>query len=310
MAVFWGIEGIQGKLKNPVLTIGNFDGVHKGHLALFEIVKGKARDINGQSVVLTFDPHPMKVLVPDKAPELLLTTEEKIQLIQKAGIDVVVCEKFTWEFSRMGAREFVDEVLVKAFGVKEVVVGYDYSFGRNREGSIDLLKELAHKRGFKVYVLQPVNINGRLASSTAIRNFLKEGNIKAANELLGYNYTLKGMVVKGKGRGKSLLGIPTANLEIKDRLIPRRGVYATFSHLKNFKYPSVTNIGINPTFNNGTFSIETHIMDFYSDLLGENLEIELIQFIRDEIKFQDIQQLKDSIMKDIDMARNILSSSP
>jgi len=309
MAIFWGIEEARGKLRDPVLTIGNFDGVHRGHLALFEIVKGKARDINGQSVVLTFDPHPMKVLAPEKAPELLLTTEEKIQLIQKAGIDMVVCERFTREFSRMGAKEFVDEVLVKAFGVKELVVGYDYSFGRNREGNIDLLKELALKRGFKVYVLQPVNINGRLASSTAIRNFLKEGNIKAANELLGRNYTLKGMVVKGKGRGKSILGIPTANLEIKDRLIPRKGVYATYSHLKGYKYASVTNIGINPTFNNGTFSIETHIMDFYSDLLGENLEIELIQFLRDEIKFQDVQQLKESIMRDIDRARNILCSS-
>ncbi|MFN3535635.1 MAG: riboflavin biosynthesis protein RibF, partial [Desulfatiglandales bacterium] len=224
MPIFDGIEKAKGRLKRPILTIGNFDGVHKGHLALFEIVKGKARDLKCDSAVLTFDPHPLKVLAPEKAPELLLTRDEKVELILRAGIDAVICQEFDREFAKMGAREFVQKILVETLRISEIVVGYDYGFGRNREGTIDLLKELGSKSGFNVYVLQPVNMNGKLVSSTAIRNFLKEGDVTSASLLLGRPYSLSGRVIKGKGRGKSILEIPTANLEVSDKLIPKKEI--------------------------------------------------------------------------------------
>lgn len=308
MSIFHGISEAGGKLKAPVLTIGNFDGVHKGHRVLFEIVKGKARDRNCHSAVLTFDPHPLKILSPEKAPEPLVSKQEKIELILKAGIDHVICQEFTPEFAKVSAKDFVLKILVETLRVSEVVVGYDYGFGRNREGNIDLLRELGALKGFSVYVVQPVNINGKIASSTAIRNLIKEGEIEAANELLGRCYSIRGKVVKGKGRGQSILNIPTANLEISERLIPKGGVYATWTSVKGETYPSVTNIGFNPTFENGSFSIETHILDYYSNLLNEEIDLSFIKRIRDEIKFESIPKLREQILIDIATARGILST--
>lgn len=309
MGIFNGIEEVRGRLKAPVLTIGNFDGVHKGHRALFEIVKGKARDRSSHSAVLTFDPHPLKVLAPEKAPEPLVSKEEKIELILSIGIDHVICQMFDSDFAKISARDFVEKILVDTLKISELVVGYDYAFGRNREGNIDLLKELGAKRGFGVYVLQPVNINGRVASSTAIRNLIKDGEIDLANQLLGRYYSVKGRVIRGKGRGQSVLNIPTANLEISDRLIPKRGVYATRTTIKEQTYPSITNIGYNPTFRNDKLSIETHILDYYSDLLNQEIKVEFVKRIRDEVKFENIVKLKEQILKDISEARNILKES-
>lgn len=309
MGIFNGIEEVKGRLKAPVLTIGNFDGVHKGHRALFEIVKGKARDRSSHSAVLTFDPHPLKVLAPEKAPEPLVSKEEKIELILSIGIDHVICQMFDSDFAKISARDFVEKILVDTLKISELVVGYDYAFGRNREGNIDLLKEIGAKRGFGVYVLQPVNINGRVASSTAIRNLIKDGEIDLANQLLGRYYSVKGRVIRGKGRGQSVLNIPTANLEISDRLIPKGGVYATRTTIKEQTYPSITNIGYNPTFGNDKLSIETHILDYYSDLLNQEIKVEFVKRIRDEVKFENIVKLKEQILKDISEARNILKES-
>lgn len=309
MGIFNGIEEVKGRLKAPVLTIGNFDGVHKGHRALFEIVKGKARDRSSHSAVLTFDPHPLKVLAPEKAPEPLVSKEEKIELILSIGIDHVICQMFDSDFAKISARDFVEKILVDTLKISELVVGYDYAFGRNREGNIDLLKEIGAKRGFGVYVLQPVNINGRVASSTAIRNLIKDGEIDLANQLLGRYYSVKGRVIRGKGRGQSVLNIPTANLEISDRLIPKRGVYATRTTIKEQTYPSITNIGYNPTFGNDKLNIETHILDYYSDLLNQEIKVEFVKRIRDEVKFENIVKLKEQILKDISEARNILKES-
>lgn len=307
MGVIEGIFNARGKLKDPVLTIGNFDGVHKGHLALFEVVKGKARDNRCSSAVLTFDPHPLKVLAPEKAPECLLSKDEKIEFILKAGIDHVICQEFDMEFAKISARDFIEKILVETLKISEIVVGYDYGFGRNREGSIDMLKEFGLRKGFKVYVLQPVNINGKLVSSTAIRNFIKEGNIELAKELLGRFYSLKGKVIRGKGRGKHLLDIPTANIEVHDILIPKEGVYATLTYIDREAYPSVTNIGHNPTFEDSSLSIETHVLDYYSDLLNREIKVEFVKRIRDEIRFENITKLKTQILEDIRIARQFVS---
>ncbi len=308
MTIYYGLDTIDRKLNRSVVTIGNFDGVHKGHRALFEIVKGKARDIKGESVVLTFEPHPLKVLDPQRAPEVITPTAMRLRLIEEAGIQEVVCEAFTMELAKMRARDFVLEILIKRLGMVELVVGYDYAFGRNREGNIDLLKEMAREHGFGVYVLQPVNINGKLASSTMIRNMIKEGDVDGAKELLGRYYTITGQVVKGRGRGGPMLGVPTANVDAPGVVIPKRGVYATWAWVEGLRYQSVTNIGLNPTFGDGALSIECHIIGYSGISVGPELRVDFVKYLRDEAKFPSIESLKAQINKDIEAATGVLSS--
>ncbi len=307
------IAELDQPLQNPVLTIGNFDGVHKGHKALFDKVKERAAAIAGQSVVMTFDPHPIKVMRPDSAPPLITPIEQKLRLIKEAGVDVIICLPFDREFAQIGAREFVEKILVEKIGIKELVVGYDYTFGRNREGNIGLLRKLGDELGFKVHVLDPVYVEGRLVSSTSIRNLVRGGNLDEARILLGRDYEVCGTVVRGRNRGARLLGFPTANLNLIDELIPKEGVYAVEVIVPAWPadrgqecYPGVTNIGRNPTFGNGALSIETHILDFSGDLLGQVIRVKFIQRLRDERKFESIEALSSQIAKDVERAKEIL----
>jgi riboflavin kinase/FMN adenylyltransferase len=305
MTVIINLEQLEKPLKNPVLTIGNFDGVHKGHLALFDKVKERAVAIGGQSAVMTFEPHPIKVMKPGNGPLLITPTPQKLMLLDDAGIDVILCVPFTKEFAAISARDFVQDILVDKIGIKEIVVGYDYSFGHRREGDIELLHQLGSRIGFKVHMVEPVSINHTLVSSTSIRNLVQEGNLAEAKKLLGRDYQIRGTVVKGKNRGGSQLGFPTANLEIVDELTPKVGVYAVKVLIEDQILDGVTNIGYNPTFGDNPFSVETHILDFSGDLLGKTIKINFIERLRDEKTFATVKDLADQIGRDTLQAREI-----
>lgn len=306
MNVIRDLNELAGPLKHPVLTIGNFDGVHKGHLALFDMVKEIAGKIGGQSVVMTFEPHPVKVVKPGNGPPLITPAKQKLKLISDAGIDVILCLPFTMEFARIPAEEFVDDLLVRKIGVEELIVGYDYSFGSARKGNIELLKKKGEEAGFKVHVVEPVHLNNTPVSSTSIRNLIKEGNLQEAKRLLGRDYRITGVVKKGMGRGEKILGFPTANLTPVDELIPKKGVYAVKVYLDEKEYNGVCNIGNNPTFGGTALSIETHVLDFSGDLLGRDFTIRFISRLREEKTFGGIEELAEQINRDIALARELL----
>ena len=307
MSDFFNFAQMAATLRNPVATIGNFDGVHRGHLTLFEMVKQRAAMINGQSVVITFDPHPLKVMKPDNGLFLITPTEQKLNLIKSAGIEIIFCIPFTKDFAAISARKFVRNILIDRIGIREIVVGYDYSFGNGREGNIELLKEMGQAGGFLVHVAEPVHIGDKLVSSTAIRKLVQEGNLSDAKLLLGRDYQICGQVITGMNRGGRLLGFPTANLDPVDELVPRVGVYAVHVLIDDTVFEGLTNVGYNPTFGKGPFSVETHILDFKKDLVGKNIIIRFKKRLRNEKKFGSIDELSDQIHKDVTLAKKLFS---
>jgi riboflavin kinase/FMN adenylyltransferase len=305
MQLIYDLKELEKPLRNPVLTIGNFDGVHKGHLVLFDLVKDKAGALDGQSAVITFEPHPIKIMKPGNGPLMITPTQQKLRLIEEAGIDVIFCISFTKEFASITARDFVRDILVEKIGIKELVVGYDYTFGHGREGNIELLKDMGNSFHFKVHIVEPIRIDDTLVSSTSIRNFVQEGNLAEAKKLLGRDYQICGTVVKGEDRGGRLLGFPTANLKPIDELTPKPGVYAVKVLIADQIYEGVTNIGHNPTFGGHNFTVETHILDFSQDLLGKTIRINFIERLRDEKTFKSVGDLAAQIEQDIIRARAI-----
>ncbi|MDY6878889.1 MAG: bifunctional riboflavin kinase/FAD synthetase [Thermodesulfobacteriota bacterium] len=301
------LKQIKKPLANCVLTVGNFDGVHKGHVALFEMVKKRARSIGGISAVMTFEPHPLKVIRPGEGPPLITLTKQKIQLISDEKVDYIFCIPFTKEFAAISSRDFVKEILVGTIGIKEIIVGYDYTFGHKREGNIELLQKMGVDNGFAVHVVGPQHSDGRLISSTSIRKLVQEGRLEEARNLLGRDYQISGVVVKGKNRGGRLLGFPTANLDLIDELIPARGVYAVRTLIDGQWFEGVTNIGHNPTFGNGVFSVETHVLDFSGDLLGKTISVGFVKYLRKEKTFRTVDELAGQIHKDIEKARRLFS---
>jgi riboflavin kinase/FMN adenylyltransferase len=247
---------------NAVVTIGNFDGVHVGHQALFRQVINKAQSIGGTSVVMTFEPHPIRVLNCGKHFPLITLFEQKVELVGATGVDTLICVSFTREFAATPARAFVKDILCDMIGMKSVVVGEDYSFGSNRQGNISLLREMGAAFGFEVIISDWVELEGRRISSTEIRNLVRDGQVQEAGKLLGRHYQVRGTVVVGRDRGGRLLGFPTANLKLYDELCPKGGVYAVTVECNGATYEGVANIGYSPTFGNGEFNIEVHILDF------------------------------------------------
>jgi riboflavin kinase/FMN adenylyltransferase len=307
MKLFEGSSQITEKLKNPVVTIGNFDGVHLGHQALFAKVIDRACAISGLSVVYTFDPHPLKVLDPHRPFPLITTREEKRQVIEWSGIDVLICEPFTEDFARLSTEDFVDDVLCNAIQAKEIFVGPDYRFGKGRKGTTDLLKGLGERCGLKVNILGNVEIDGVEVRSTMIRNLICEGKVNEATRFLGRPYTLKGRVIKGYAIGRKI-GIPTANLDPEKELYPRSGIFAVRVNFDGRCEKGVLSIGSNPTFPGKGYSLEVHILDFEQELYGKQIELVFIQKLRDEHKFGSPEQLVVQIRKDIEEARGILKA--
>lgn len=301
------LQNLKRPLRNAVLTIGNFDGVHRGHLALFNKVKERAKAVRGQSAVMTFDPHPVRVMKPGNGPRLITLTPQKIELIDKAGIQVVFCLRFDKEFAAISARDFVKNVLVDKIRIRELVVGYDYTFGHNREGNLSLLREMGDQMGFAVHLVGPVHVDHVLVSSTSIRTLIQEGKLDEAEVLLGRNYQLLGTVVKGHDRGGKLLGFPTANLLVKDELLPKVGVYAVTILIEGKTYDGVTNVGYNPTFQDQALSVETHILDYSGDLTGRTIRINFVKRLRDEKKFSGVKELVAQIDRDVEETRRVLA---
>lgn len=293
---------------NPVVTIGTFDGVHLGHQTILKRLVTEANAVQGESVLLTFYPHPRMVLFPERKQLLLSTLEEKIDLLRQQGLDHLIIQPFTREFSMMSYEEFVREILVRQLGVKKLVIGYDHQFGRNREGSFENLRKMAPELGFDVDEISAKLIDDNVISSTKVREALEAGRVEDANALLGYRYAISGTVVKGKQLGRTI-GFPTANVVVSDtfKLIPSNGVYAVEVLHNNQVHQGVMNIGVRPTVDGVTRTNEVHIMDFNSDIYGESLKVSFVQRIRDELKFDSLEALKSQIKKDEQMARSLLS---
>ena len=303
-------DKIEKPFKNAVITIGNFDGVHLGHQALFHEVIEKAEAINGTSIVMTFEPHPVRVLKQNGNLSLITVYEQKIELIENSGVDVLICVPFTREFATLSAKDFVQDLLLKSIGMKVIVVGKDYTFGRNREGDIDLLKTYAKNLGFEVIVADWIqtskNWPGRI-SSTRTRELVMAGKVDEAQKLLGRYYQIRGKVASGRNRGGRLLGFPTANILLQNELCPKNGIYAVTVECSGKIYQGVANIGFSPTFDDHIFSVEVHILDFNKNIYGQKIRINFVQRIRGEKKFSSISELSDQINKDTVRARNILS---
>ena len=311
MKIIDNIDKISEPFKNAVITIGNFDGVHIGHQALFHEVIETAENMGGVSIAMTFDPHPIRVLKHNGHPPLITLYEQKAELIARTHIDVLICIPFTREFAALSAEAFVGDLLVGKIGMKAIVVGEDYNFGRNREGNIDVLKAYASKYGFEVIVADWIRMSKDFAeriSSTRIRELVTEGLMEQAEKMLGRHYQIRGKVVTGRDRGGKLLGIPTANVNLHDELCPKTGIYAVTGECRGKPFKGVANIGYSPTFDNHEFTVEVHIFDFNDDIYGEKIRVNFIKRIRDEVKFSSISDLIDQIKKDIVAAREILSA--
>ncbi len=295
------------KLKAPVVTLGNFDGVHRGHRKLLEETLSLAEELGGTPMVVTFEPHPRRVLRPEADLKLLTTFEERLALLREAGLKAALVIPFTSALSKLEAEEFVEEYLVYGLALQGLVVGYDYRFGRRRRGDTALLQTLGERYGFTVKVVPPQKVGGVVVSSSLIRELLERGKVEEAARLLGRPYSLTGKVIRGQARGR-LLGFPTANLEVPpEKLIPARGVYAVRVNFQNRDYAGVMNIGLKPTFGEKVLSIEVHLFDFEGDLYGQTLRVAFIAYLRPEKKFPSPAALRSQIAKDCQKAREILT---
>jgi riboflavin kinase/FMN adenylyltransferase len=290
------------------VTIGNFDGVHNGHRKLIGRMMAKAAKASLPGVVVTFCPHPLRVLVGPHTPPFITDYEKKLDLLEALGVDLTLMLQFTRELAALEPEEFVRSILVDGLNVKELVVGYDYSFGKGRKGHFELLVELGEKYGFSCERLDPVIIDGAVVSSTRIRDMIKAGDVWGVRPLMDRFYVVRGTVVHGKKRGGRLLGFPTANLEVRDELVPGPGVYAVWVEVDGNLYKGVTNIGYNPTFGNETLSVETYIMDFDCDIYGWELRLNFVHRLRDERKFSGLDDLMTQIRSDVELGRQILDS--
>jgi riboflavin kinase/FMN adenylyltransferase len=307
MKTIQDLDNINERFRYPILTIGNFDGFHLGHQAIFKEMVKRAKEVEGTTIAFTFEPHPLKVLAPEKPLKLLSAFEEKVRLIEAEGIDILLCPKFTKDFAQQDPKDFVKDLLYKKLGVTEIFVGYDYAFGKGRKGTVESLKEMAGEFGFKVVVIEPVSVGNDVVSSSKIRDLLFEGKVKDASLFLGRPYSIEGEVIRGKGRGATLLGFPTANIniEIPDLLIPKEGIYAVKVYFNGEGLNGAANIGYKPTFGNSILSCEVHILNFSGDLLGRRLKISFIERLRDEKAFSSPEALSEQIKKDVEAVRNI-----
>lgn len=301
MQVFESLD-LLPKFVNPILTIGNYDGLHVGHQKIIERIKVKAREKRGTSMLMTFHPHPLTILKPDKFVGLITPLHVKRKLIEAAGIDVLFIIPFTDEFHHISPEFFVDNLLVEKIGIKGLIVGYDFKFGKRGKGNVEYLASKSTDYGFFFEIQAAITLDGEKVGSNRIRKMILEGDVKKATVHLGRPYMIKGMVIPGDGRGRTI-GFPTINLKTDFPLIPKRGVYVSSVEIDGKKFPAVTNIGYNPTFDGQNLTIETYILDFAQDLYGRELALYFSDRIRDEVKFGSVDELKERIRMDVETAR-------
>jgi len=293
-----------------IVTIGTFDGVHLGHKKILEKVIHNASTSSCESLILTFFPHPRMILQDLTVVKLLNTVEEKSQLLENLGIDNLIIHPFDYEFSRLTAEEFVKTILVDKFKVQKIIIGHDHRFGRNRTADINDLILFGKEFGFEVEQITAEEINDIAISSTKIRTAIQEGNFTIANNYLGYNYSFSGNIVKGQQLGRTI-GFPTANIVVEDihKLIPKNGVYVVKTFLNNVIYHGVMNIGTRPTVDGENQTIEVHLFNFHENVYDKKIKVEVLEFIRNEQKFESFDALKIQIQKDKETAIDYFKNS-
>ena len=293
--------------RGTVVTVGTFDGVHRGHWAVLQEIRLRARETGRRSVLVTFHPHPLKIVRPDEAPPLLTTPAEKKEILAETGLDYAVFLSFTKVLAEYSPQRFVEEILIGRLGVQELVIGYDHGFGKGRSGDVLTLRDIGRDLKFTVDVVSPIRAGEAPVSSTRIRKALLEGDVEDARRGLGRPYCIRGMVVRGEGRGRKL-GFPTANLwvPVNGKLIPPPGVYAVRAGLRRGVFGGAIHIGPRPTFRGSPPTIELHLFDFDDDLYGEQIRVEFIRFIRDVRPFSSASALVDQLKLDVDAAREAL----
>jgi len=300
------------ELRRAAIVIGNFDGVHRGHQALIETARRLADNTGGEVVALTFDPHPARLLAPGLAPPLIVSLQRRAQLLAEAGVDVVVVEPFTHAFAAIEAEAFGSEVLGRDLRAAHVVVGYDFSFGKGRRGDTAMLADLGERHGFGVSVVRRVSIHGLTCSSTKVREFVLEGRVEGAAVLLGRPFEITGTVVRGAGRGRGI-GFPTANVQGEAELLPKAGIYAARAQLLDdagavvASHVAALSVGTNPTFvAGGGLTVEAYLLDFDGDLYGRRLRLQLIERLRDELRFDSLDALTTQIAADVARTRELV----
>lgn len=293
---------------HPVVSLGNFDGIHIGHQAILHRLVSEARARHGTALVLTFHPHPLTVLRPAQPLPLICSLREKLLLFQSLGVDAVFLRNFTLSFARLSPEEFVQQYLVRVIGVERVIIGHNVSFGRNRAGNAEVLQEFGKTYGFEVEIVGPVKTDDQEVSSTAIRALLTAGDMRTVTRFLGRPYLVSGRVIKGFQRGRTI-GFPTANLRPRVDVLLPNGVYAVIVDVAGQRAPGVANIGMNPTFGVNQRTLETHLLDFTGDLYGQRLTVQFIEHLRGERKFSSVDELVKQIKADADHARALLLSS-
>ncbi|MEE9523277.1 MAG: bifunctional riboflavin kinase/FAD synthetase [Thermodesulfovibrionales bacterium] len=307
MKIIRGIENIRGKFSHPVVTIGNFDGVHVGHQKIFRKVIENAKEINGTSATITFEPHPARLISPESGVKMLTPFEEKARLIERMGVDLLLCIDFNREFASLKPDDFIKEVLVKGLNAVHVIVGHNYRFGRGKRGTTELLRRRGKKYGFKVNIVRNARMLNNVVSSSRLRSLLMRGRVCEASSLLGRSYHIEGDVVSGAGRGATMLDTPTANLSTPNELVPKDGVYVVKVKMNKKIYDGVANIGRNPTFGKNELGYETHLFDYKGNLLGKHLRMYFIDRLRSEREFRNAEELKLQIARDIERAKFILT---
>lgn len=307
MEIIKGIENLKRPFRNPVVTLGNFDGVHLGHQEIFKRVIQEASRLHGEGVAITFEPHPLKVLAPEKCLPLLTPFRKKMLLIEKSGMENVLCIIFSLAFSELSPFNFIQDILMEKVKAKKIIIGYNYHFGQGQKGDAETLKEAGRVFNFDVEVVEPLTIGSTIVSSSKIRTMIQQGEVEEASKLLGRYYPILGKVIEGARRGQTL-GFPTANIEISDELYPKPGVYAVEAEWNRQHYDGLANVGFNPTFHlkksgpGKPVSLEVHLLNFKKEIYGEEIQVGFKRRIRDEIRFDSPTALVHQIKKDIQWA--------
>lgn len=309
MKVYSGYQTLPEPLSASVVAVGNFDGVHQGHREIISRLKARAKQLHIPSVILTFSPHPVKLLVPHLAPPLINTYEQKRQLLSSLGVDIMLEEPFTRAYASYSPEQFVTSVLQQSLHAKEIFVGYDFTFGRGGKANVETLRHLGEPYKLKINCIEPLSFSGITASSTKVRAFVHEGQMEGAQLLLNRHFSLTGIVEEGEQRGRQL-GFPTANLSTEQELLPKRGVYACWTEFEGQMYPTATNIGIRPTFSELRPTIEAHLIDFRGNLYQKKMTVHFVKKLRDERAFSSIHTLKEQIEQDIQQAKEQLVQPP
>ena len=309
MEVFEGVDAYDPEDSPSVLSIGNFDGVHLAHREICRFINREADRREGRSVILTFEPHPLSVVAPERRPPLMTTLDEKLSRLEDQNVGAVVVQEFTPSLAQTEAREFVRRIIGEGLKASLVAIGFNFRFGKGRAGNVDLLQDEGANAGFETHVLEPYMFEGRRVSSTEIRKLLLGGAVEEAARLLGQRHMIEGRVIRGDGRGRQI-GIPTANVDYPPILIPENGVYACRVQIdgrKGARRPAVTNIGTRPTFDKKEVTLETHLLDWDGDLYGKSIRVEFVSRLREEKKFSGPEELVRQIKLDIENGREKLS---